>query len=214
LPACAPRFARMPRCAEGTRRADAMHRPPPRSRPVPLVVLKNPERGIRSAEGFRGRGAGRPGSAVRPPPAMPPCRARGCAALPSPAACPVRCIACGPARAAFASPVALLAFLPAAVPLRADRLVAAAQAILEAGGLFGALVAQLEVMPPAFVVEFSRFQRLAHGTARLVAVAAIGEPALLGQRVDVVEQLELFVAGQLQFAHAGRVDQAGATWQR
>src|SRR5690242_15414283 len=82
------------------------------------------------------------------------------------------------ARGAAASTAALLAFLPAAVPLRADRFVGAAQAILEAGRLFRALVAQFQVMPPAFVVEFAGFQRLAHRAAGLVAVAAVGEAAL------------------------------------
>src|SRR3546814_20777449 len=44
-------------------------------------------------------------------------------------------------------------------------------------------------------------------------MATSGETALLGQRLDVGEQVEVFLAGQFQLAHAGRVDQTAAAGQ-
>ena len=102
------------------------------------------------------------------------------------------------------------------MPVRAgDRAAAAlpAQARLQRGGLLLALVVQLQIIAPALRGEAALVQRHLDRAARLAAVAAVGEAALFGQRADVGEQVEIFLAGEFQFAHAGRVDQAAAAGQ-
>ena len=90
----------------------------------------------------------------------------------------------------------------------------AAQLRFERGFLFVAFGAQLAIGVPACRRQLARIQRGAHGTARLVAVRAVAEAALRGQCLDVGVLGEILAAGELQLAHARRVDQAGAAGQR
>src|SRR5574337_961662 len=88
-----------------------------------------------------------------------------------------------------------------------------AQARLQRGRLLLALVVQLEVVAPALGAQLAGVQRHLYGAARLAAMAAIGEAALLGEPLDIGKQVEVFLAGEFQLAHAGGVDQATAAGQ-
>ena len=72
------------------------------------------------------------------------------------------------------------------------------------------LVAELQVVLPALGIEPAVRQRRAHGATGLALMAAIAEAALLRERFDVGELAfgKVFLAGQLDLAHAGRIDQA------
>src|SRR6185437_4975468 len=89
----------------------------------------------------------------------------------------------------------------------------ATQARFQCGGLLLALVVQLEIAAPASGAQLASVQRHLHRAARLAAVAAIGETTLLGKRSDVGEKVEVFLAGELQLAHARGIDQAAAAGQ-
>src|SRR3546814_216333 len=80
----------------------------------------------------------------------------------------------------------------------------------------GDLVAQLEVVRQPLRVQGAGLDRGAHRAAGLAVVAAVTEFALFGQRLDVGETAlgQVLLAGGLEFAHAGGVDQAGARRQR
>src|SRR5690606_26859796 len=80
----------------------------------------------------------------------------------------------------------------------------------------GDLVAQLEVVRQPLRVQGAGLDRGAHRAAGFAVVAAVAEPALFGQRLDVGETAlgQVLLAGGLEFAHAGGVDQAGTRRQR
>ncbi len=58
-------------------------------------------------------------------------------------------------------------------------------------------------------LQFTRFNRALHGTARFGVMPAIAEAALSCQRHDVSEDVlnPLFDIRELEFAHAGGIDQ-------
>src|SRR5690606_6183841 len=74
------------------------------------------------------------------------------------------------------------------------------------------LVAQLEVVAQPAAIERAVRDRRLYCATGLALVAAIAEAALRGQRLDFAEAAvgQAFLAGGLEFAHARRVDQAGA----
>src|SRR6185437_12910912 len=98
-------------------------------------------------------------------------------------------------------------------PLDRPAAALAAQLRLQRAGLLLALVAQLEVVAPALRRQFAAVERGLHCAARFAAVAAVGEAAGRGQFLDVGEQVEVLLTGELQLAHAGGVDQAAAGGQ-
>src|SRR5512135_1521914 len=77
------------------------------------------------------------------------------------------------------------------------------------------LAALLEVALEAARVERAVGDRLPHGAARLVPVAAVLEPAARRQLLDVTERPEeaLLTGPQLELAHARRIDQQSASRQ-
>src|ERR1700734_2678430 len=87
----------------------------------------------------------------------------------------------------------------------------ATQARFQHGRLLFALVTQFQIIAPALGREFAFVQSFLHGTPWLAAMAAIGEAAVFGQRFDVGEQIQVFLAGELELPHAGGIDQATAT---
>src|SRR5690606_26788830 len=85
----------------------------------------------------------------------------------------------------------------------------------ESVGGTGDFVAQLQVIGVTLGVERAGLDRGAYRAAGFLLVAAVAEAAVAGQCLDVLEGvLDGFLAGRLEFAHAGRVDQAGARGQR
>src|SRR5579883_199141 len=179
------------RCVADTRRADARHRQDSRSDPAPRAARKNQGTRIRSSAAPRARCRGSLGTSSPRAPATPPRPARACRAPLRQAACPVRRSARVPRRTRRSFALAVAVKLP--------------QSFRQRLGFALALQTRIERVG---------FDRGAHCAAGFVAVIAIGEAAARGQCVDVGEHVQLFLAGEFQFAHAGRVDQAGAAGQQ
>src|SRR5690606_33229638 len=91
----------------------------------------------------------------------------------------------------------------------------ATQLGFEAVGGGDQFIAKFQVIVPARVVEATVFEGGAHAAARLAQMAAIAEAAVLDEHLDIAElvAIEGLLAGQLDLAHAWRVDQAAATRQ-
>src|SRR4249919_513946 len=91
-----------------------------------------------------------------------------------------------------------------------------AAALREGDGGGIAFVAQLAIRQVARFFQRAVLDRRADRAAGFVAVAAVAEAAIGGERLDILETTigEILLAAELELAHARRVDQATALRQR